>query len=219
MKIIKINECPSFLSGIYKLNFPNQKYYIGLSNNIKRRMKEHKTDSKKNILPIHNAIQKYGMPLEFELLEEIPSENRKLLQEREIYWIHFYDSTNPLKGYNISLGGDGSNSGIYNLSSALNEKQLNEIYELLINHTNIFIYQIAEKYNVSSELISNINTGKHYYNSKLTYPLRPPTTFKKGHNIAKKGIENHNSKFTEETLLEVIDMIKNSELSLQAIGE
>ena len=35
--IYKIENCPNHLSGIYKINFPNGKCYIGLSNNIKRR--------------------------------------------------------------------------------------------------------------------------------------------------------------------------------------
>ena len=35
--IYKIENCPNHVSGIYKINFPNGKCYIGLSNNIRRR--------------------------------------------------------------------------------------------------------------------------------------------------------------------------------------
>ena len=37
--------CPK-VAGIYKINFPNNKCYIGLSNNIPRRMKEHNRDKR-----------------------------------------------------------------------------------------------------------------------------------------------------------------------------
>ena len=44
-----------------------------------------------------------------EILETVESNNRvdlkKLMREREIYWIGYYDSTNPNIGYNISPGG------------------------------------------------------------------------------------------------------------------
>lgn len=212
-----IKECPKILSGIYKLNFPSGKSYIGLSNNIKRRMKEHKVDSKVGKLPVDKAIAKYGLK-DFELLEEIPSANRELLQEREKYWIAYYDTTNKQKGYNISQGGDGADSGIYNSSAKLNQRELNEIYDLLINRTDLYIYQIAELYDISSEAISRINNGKRYYNPSLSYPLRPPTGVKKG-DKKEKGINNHNSKFTQADIDEIYDLIKNSSLSLQAIAD
>lgn len=42
-------------SGIYKINFPNGKSYIGLSNNIARRLKEHNNEAKigTNKYPVH----------------------------------------------------------------------------------------------------------------------------------------------------------------------
>ena len=46
-------------SGVYKITFPNNKVYIGISNNIYRRMLEHNTDFRNN-LPLEKARQKYG---------------------------------------------------------------------------------------------------------------------------------------------------------------
>lgn len=212
---IKISSCQDNLSGIYKLNFPNGKSYIGLSNNIKRRMKEHK-ESKLN-LPISRAISKYGID-EFELLETIPSDDRERLQEREKYWIAFYDTTNRDKGYNLTIGGDGASPGVNNTSAKLNATQIEEIYALLSNHKELFIYQIAEQYGISPEAISDINTGKRYYNNNLTYPLRPPTQFRKGQITNQKGTLSHTSKFTEQDVDEIYDLIKNSLISLQEIA-
>ena len=39
--IIKLSELKNGVQGIYKLNYPNGKIYIGQSNDIKRRMYEH----------------------------------------------------------------------------------------------------------------------------------------------------------------------------------
>ena len=110
-------------SGIYKITFPNNKIYIGLSNNIYRRMLEHNTDFRNN-LPIEKAIQKYGKITEFEILELIPPENRKLMIEREKYWINFYNSTNKEIGYNISSGGDGASCGSLNHEAKFTEEEI-----------------------------------------------------------------------------------------------
>jgi len=42
-------------------------------------------------------------------LEEISPDNKELMNEREKYYIQFYDTTNRDKGYNISIGGEGFN--------------------------------------------------------------------------------------------------------------
>lgn len=51
---LKMNKC------VYKItNNINGKIYIGQTNNLKRRLQEHKHDKRMNH-PIHNAIVKYG---------------------------------------------------------------------------------------------------------------------------------------------------------------
>ena len=91
--------------GIYKIeNLFNHKIYIGQSINIEARFKKHKS-CKDNFL-IHKAIQKYGKEnFSFDIIELC---NQEELNEREIYWIDFYQSCilNGLnKGYNMNYGG------------------------------------------------------------------------------------------------------------------
>lgn len=43
---IKIEDLKKSMMGIYKITFPNNKIYIGLSNNIRRRMWEHNNEKK-----------------------------------------------------------------------------------------------------------------------------------------------------------------------------
>lgn len=90
------------ICGIYKIiNKINNKIYIGQSIDIIKRWYVH-IGTKSNSI-IHKAIEKYGKDkFTFEVIEECDFEK---LNEREIYWISFYDSF--VKGYNLTIGGDG----------------------------------------------------------------------------------------------------------------
>lgn len=95
-------------TGIYCFtNLQNNKRYIGQSINIFDRYNQHKyrynitNDSGYNCA-FHNALRKYGWDnFSFEIIEECSVEN---LDEREKYWINYYNSIVP-NGYNILSGG------------------------------------------------------------------------------------------------------------------
>ena len=93
--------------GIYKItNTLNGKSYIGQSINLEHRLQEHKKCEGKSY--IHNAIKKYGLNnFSFEIIEECQVSQ---LDEREIYWINFYDSYYEKNGYNMTFGGDTKHS-------------------------------------------------------------------------------------------------------------
>ena len=95
---------------IYKIeNKINNKVYIGKTlYTIQRRWKQHKDNSTKEYLkhlPLYAAMQFYGIN-NFEISEVEEVKDFNILSEREQYWIKYYDSYN--KGYNCTLGGDGS---------------------------------------------------------------------------------------------------------------
>lgn len=81
----------------------NNKRYIGQTiQELKERQRKHyQTDG----CPyFHKALLKYDKDSwEWTILEEL---NQDQLNEREEYWISYYETTNPEKGYNISKGGD-----------------------------------------------------------------------------------------------------------------
>lgn len=210
------------LSGIYKINFPNGKSYIGLSNNIQARIAEHNRDAKNPVLPVHKAIKKYYGQIELnknvEILEIINPSQRDLMQEREKYWINYYHTfLDKTKGYNLTPGGDGASNGVNNFSAKLNQDQLNQIYNLLLN-SDYYIYEIAELFSISSEAISKINTGKSYYNQELQYPLRIDTKFKTNH-FVEKGCKNHLSKLNDKQVNEIYHLLKTSNFSLKEIAK
>ena len=91
---------------IYKItNKINGKSYIGQTiQNVKERFYQHcATKCSQAILNmvIHKAINKYGKSnFTIEVIEEVESAN---LNDRERYWIRYYDSYN--NGYNSTEGG------------------------------------------------------------------------------------------------------------------
>lgn len=84
--------------GIYKItNSLTGKHYIGQSNNIERRLAEHKRGTQL----IDKEIQRLGEEnFTFEIIEECSLSD---LNEREEYWIAYYNSF--YDGYNATKGG------------------------------------------------------------------------------------------------------------------
>ena len=99
---------------IYKItNDINDKVYIGKTEfDIEKRFQEHCRDALKDRnekRPLYNAMNKYG--IEHFKIEEIEQCND--IENREKYWIEYYDSYN--NGYNATLGGDGKTLINYDL--------------------------------------------------------------------------------------------------------
>ncbi len=90
--------------GIYKLtNKINNKIYIGKSNNLYRRMIEHKS-SRIKTTPLSYAIKKYGWHnFEIEILSEFDKIDNLELLALEVAFIYFFNSTNRKIGYNILI--------------------------------------------------------------------------------------------------------------------
>lgn len=90
---------------IYKItNLINGKIYIGQTKvDVQVRWKEHIRKSKYNDQIIQRAISKYGK--ENFTIETLEVCNIEEIDEREIFYIKFFDSTNKSKGYNVSIGG------------------------------------------------------------------------------------------------------------------
>lgn len=91
--------------GIYKItNKINGHFYIGQSIQIEKRWSNHKIAAFNKLdkgyeYPLYRAIRKYGLEnFDFEIIEECSKEQ---LNERENYWIKYYQPT-----YNQTEGGD-----------------------------------------------------------------------------------------------------------------
>ena len=96
-----------FMTGIYYIkNLINNKYYIGKSKDILHRFSQHKYYLNNNNhinKHLQNSWNKYGIEsFEFSILEEC---EEALLNEREKYWIEYFNSFE--NGYNLDKGGEG----------------------------------------------------------------------------------------------------------------
>ena len=83
------------------------KSYIGQTINLKDRIRSHR--NAKDDYPFHVALRKHGLDdFEWEIVEDLGDCSQEQLDEREKYWIAFYDTYN--NGYNSTLGGDNASS-------------------------------------------------------------------------------------------------------------
>lgn len=153
--------------GIYKItNIINGKCYIGQSVNIHKRWNNHKsacynTNAHEYNYYLYRAMRKYGIEnFTFEIIEECSQE---LLDEREIFWISYYDSY--VNGYNETEGGNYAKHYI-----KITPQQLTEIDNLL-KCSQLSIQEIADRFQVSYEMIQGINTGRHWHRNNIDYPI------------------------------------------------
>ena len=164
--------------GIYKIqNLINQKCYIGQSINIDRRWKDEKRTAfditaKNYNYPISQAFRKYGLEnFNFEIIEEcLQSE----LNEKERYWINYYDSF--FNGYNQTLGDSTK-------TLEISKESIIGIFNDL-KTTDMYHKEIAEKWNISIEMVQGINTGRYWFIQSEDYPLQK---LHKGH--SRRGLE------------------------------
>lgn len=158
--------------GIYKItnNITGQSY-IGQSVKIEQRKRRHwsivntpSDHSYEN--PLYRAMRKYGKDnFSFDIIEEC---NVKDLNNRERYWIKFYDTF--FHGYNLTFGGDGGSS------KEKKDSIIGVIHDL--ETTNLPQREIAEKWKISEEMVQGINTGR-YWKDDRKYPIRIACNAKK----------------------------------------
>ena len=182
----------------------NSKVYIGQSVNAAERFIGHckKSSDNGNSL-ISRAIQKYGANnFWFEVLEsQIENYN-----EREKYWIEFYNSIQP-NGYNIQAGGDEPPvhySIEHPMSTFSNLAEVKSIKDDLRN-TDKSLAQIALEHSTSKRTVMRINQGLHYEAIGETYPIRKTPGM--------------NGKLTDEQVLEIIEILRTSYRQYEDIGK
>lgn len=134
---------------IYKItNLVNGKIYVGKTLfTVEKRWKEHCRDSIKQRnekRPLYSAMNKCGIEnFKVEQIEECSDKN---INEREVYWIEYYQSFKY--GYNATKGGDGKHYLDYDL--------ICETYKQTQNMTTV-----AELCNCSRDSVKKILKKRH----------------------------------------------------------
>jgi group I intron endonuclease len=116
---------------IYKITSPNGDVYIGQTIDVRKRKHAYKKEQfKKQTKLWRNCFVYNWNPVDtFEIIDECLCGHDKIyLNEREIYWIYYYDSKN--KGLNCTEGGKGQVGKIWSEEERNRQSQLiNEMYE------------------------------------------------------------------------------------------
>lgn len=173
----------------------NNKVYIGQSINAEERFVQHcKPSSTKDGSLIAKAIQKYGKE---HFWMEILEKQIKNYNEREIYWIEFYNSLTP-NGYNIQKGGENPPVlyGIEHGNSSIKDSEILLMLKNDLKNTKLSYSELAKKYNTNKKTVLRINHGISYSELSESYPLRKEP--------------NLSGKLTEEQVDEIIDILKYS---------
>lgn len=178
--------------GVYKIESPKKRIYIGQSINIEQRFSTYKNiNQSSGQIKLHRSFLKYGIDNHtFEIIEECEESK---LNERERYWQDYY---NVLEGgLNCTLtkandkSGKHSNETCRNISRALTGKKLSESHRRSIS-----LCQIGKKLSKEHiEKISKANKGKPISDEhkKILSDLRKSEL---NCNVGKKGKDNKGSR-------------------------
>lgn len=166
---------------VYKLTFPNQKVYIGISSEIAARIRAHKHKEKlSKIHPLVNAIKKYKWKnVVVDYLFKDLQETDACEKEQEL--IKYYSSNNIDFGYNLDIGGKtrlGSKNKIPspNKGKALTKEHVNNLIKAKqgkdyshISSTNATKYSLEARNIITNtiEVYKNVTEFCNKYGYKL----------------------------------------------------
>ena len=150
-------------------NTVNNKVYIGQAKNSAERWMKHLSAARKGYpYVIDQAIKKYGQDKFYYQILESQITN---YDEREKYWIKFYNSRVP-NGYNVAEGGQSLGCGIDHPCSKFDSTEDVLVIISLLKNTKISMQKIAEQIGCTESVISQINLGSTYHQENCDYPLR-----------------------------------------------
>ena len=127
-------------------NTVNSKVYIGQTRtSVNQRWKEHLRHAQYGDQVINRAMRKYGVDKFY--IETLEICDVSIIDEREIYYIDLFSSTNKTKGYNVSLGG----------STPKFKRKALSISDLVDLYTNkgFTLSEIADKFGVTRYIVTS----------------------------------------------------------------
>lgn len=200
----------SKICGIYKItNLINGKFYIGSSNDIHRRWKEHINELNRNVhcnKYLQKSYNKYGIEnFEFTIIE-VCSEDEQIIREQ--YWIDITNCYDKNIGYNLSKSASKvvlerdmfeernkkiaiTQIGENNSFCKHTEQEIKKVIEDIMN-PNLSWQQIMKRNNIKKGTIQAIITGHNWNHltKDLVFPKR-----------------NTVCKLTEEDVKEIIELL------------
>ena len=219
---------------IYKItNKINNKIYIGQTiKNINLRWQRHYTDALSNRVntKFAKAIRKYGK--DNFIIEEIDTaQSKEELNQKEIYWIYYYNSI--LEGYNSVDGGGDSNTYKYKTEEEMKEikekirqtkiKELNpNAYSVKCKNINtqeeLFFNTLIECQEYFNEINHNFITRRCLHKTKYLYKKEWLISYQNENYIEDYTIEKGNRK-SKRILVENLNTKEKQEFASYAGAE
>ena len=180
----------------------NEVVYVGRTNNLERRRREHEIYEPTEInrphynYPLSRGIRKYGKDAyKCEIIEEVSTYEESLKQEK--YWIKYYNTFNDPSKYNYTPGGELSFT-----TTKFEDEVIEEVKNLL--EQQIDYETIKDRTGMSISHISEINTGKRRRDRNRTYPINEMT---RGRKINSKQLQ------------EIIWLLQTTNMTCVEIGQ
>lgn len=180
----------------------NEVVYVGRTNNLERRRREHEVYEPTEVnrphynYPLSRGIRKYGKDAyKCEIIEEVFTYEESL--KREKYWIKYYNTFNDPSKYNYTPGGELSFT-----TAKFEDEIIEEVKNLL--EQRVDYETIKDRTGISISHISEINTGKRRRDRNRTYPINEMT---------------RGRKINSEQLQEIICLLQNTDMTCAEIGQ
>jgi group I intron endonuclease len=160
------------------LNIIDNKRYVGITGNLKRRWKEHRSELKTNThhnKHLQSAWNMYGKDsFKFNIINEF--NNLDELNKAEIEFIDKYDLKNPTKGYNLADGGNSFEHS-QEAKDKIIKSQLKSVICKCVKTGNIKVYESVKSvlldgyhpHSVGGACNLKIRAGKNYKFQILTH--------------------------------------------------
>ena len=196
---------------IYKITSPNGEVYIGQTINPRKRKSDYRCNSFKKQTHLWNNCQKYNWnPSDtFEVIDEcLCGEDKKDINDREIYWISFFDSLK--NGLNCTEGGKGQVGRIWTEEQKKKQSDLiNKMYEsgeIILQPRKGFVTSQETKKKISDSNKIAYENGREGWNKGKETPVE----VKEKISNAVKGEKN--GFFGKKHNLESIEKIRESKV-------
>ena len=212
--IVKLNDLKKGMMVIYKINYLDGHFYIGFTNDLQRRMCEHcngwKKEGYRKVQDCDIAIHEQGGLTEVEILEFISEVNQ--LEEREFYWIDFYDAYKSPMGYNNTPSGNNTACfGEDNSVSVFSNAEVLDIRKRRYNgERKKDVYENYKSRNFAT--FERVWLGRGYTDVGQEYLIQSNTISRQKYShLANDGLNNGRAKCTREQILTIRDRYDNGE--------
>ena len=220
--ILKINDLEPRMSVIYKINYNNGKAYIGYTNDLKRRISEHRNAWKKakyrKVTDCDLAIHEQGDISEIEILEFVS--DLEMLPKREIFWISYFNAYESEDFYNNTRGGNsGDLFGENNTKAVFTNEEVYDIRKRrFLGQRKKDVY--LDYSDRSFSTFEHVWLGRGYCDIGKEFIIKTNSISRQEYSSkANIGLRNGRAKVSYEEIIDIRNKFDNEKLKISEIAK